>query len=69
MQDSADQSDYAEYAGYAEFAEYLTAEGAYHCPVGSIRPFFSTVFLRNLKISTVPASLMVLFFEEICLSS
>ena len=28
-----------EYAGYAEYAEEFTADGAYNCPVGSIRPF------------------------------
>ena len=51
--DYVDHAEYAEYAGYAEYAEYagyavyaeyaeeLTADGAYHCPVGSIRPFFT----------------------------
>ena len=39
----ADFAEYADYAGYAEYAEQLTADGAHHCPVGSIWPFFYTV--------------------------
>ena len=42
VQDNAEYAGYAEYAenaGYAEYAELLTADGAYHCPVGSITPF------------------------------
>ena len=39
--DEADYAEYAEYAGYAEYAELLTADGEFHCPVGSIRPFLN----------------------------
>ena len=35
-----DRAEYAGYAEYGEFAEQLTADGAYHCPVGSIWLFF-----------------------------
>ena len=57
--DYVDYADYAEYAGYAEYAEYaecaecagyakyaeeLTADGACHCPVGSIRPFLTLLY-------------------------
>ena len=45
-----DYADYAEYAGYAEYAEELTADGAYHCPVGRIRPFFSHPLRRSARL-------------------
>ena len=36
--------DGVKYAEYAEHAEYLTYDGAYHCPVGSIWLFLSNIF-------------------------
>ena len=52
--DYADYAEYAEHAGYAEYAEnagyaeyevQLTADGAYHCPVGSIWLFLQCKYL------------------------
>ena len=49
MQYSVEYAGYAEYAeyaecaecaGYAKYAEGLTADGACHCPVGSIMAIF-----------------------------
>ena len=39
-------------AGYAEYAEEITADGAYHCPVGSIRPFLKKYLglVQQLKL-------------------
>ena len=40
----AGYAEYAEYAGYAEYAEQLSADWAYHCPLGSIRLFFNNKY-------------------------
>merc|ERR1711884_158320 len=47
----ADYAEYAEFTGYAEYAEYaekLITDGAYHCPVGSIMPFFLNTLVDSL---------------------
>ena len=43
------QADCADYAECAEYAEYLTADGAYLCPVGSIWLFFLSLLLLDLE--------------------
>ena len=48
--------EYAGYAEYAEPAEWLTADGAYHCPVASIMAIFNNcmiVLKRRHKIESL----------------
>ena len=36
----------------------ITADGAYHCPVGSIRPFFNHIPVLSLSLQTCPICLL-----------